>query len=87
MHRRLSLNLIYYLYSTKFVSKMMSEQSIAYGKAGHIASEILSEIKTVKAFGGENKGEIRSINDDIVVPYVLINIMELSYFYYVYIHC
>ena len=48
---------------------MMRKQSEAYGKAGNIATEILSEIKTVKAFGGESKGATRLLllrNDSIL---------------------
>ena len=46
-------------------ASMTSKELLAYAKAGAVADEVLSSIRTVTAFSGQKKECIRCVADDI----------------------
>lgn len=44
-----------YVFDVKAVARLTGRELTAYAKAGAVADEVLSSIRTVAAFGGEHK--------------------------------
>ena len=55
----------------KSQTTLTEKELVAYGKAGSIAEEVLSSIRTVVAFGGQKKEVKRSAILQVLKSYIL----------------
>lgn len=51
----LGQDVLFDLFSLKAVARLTGRELKAYAKAGAVADEVLSAIRTIAAFGGEDK--------------------------------